>query len=257
MRFQIIEDRPGLRSKIERAIEGVTGLRFRYAGNLPKLTDRHLHRQAFVAGGGDASGAKGIIFDVGAHVGESALAFHKSFPEATIHSFEPVEHIFEVLRRNCKLLANIHCHNLALGDETGERRIALSGGEINCTMNSLKSPVTSSTPSELTQTIKTARLDDFCADAGINQLAVLKMDVEGFEPQVIDGAQRLLGEGRIMHLVAEVTLDPRNKYHTPLDVLVKRLGKVNYSLTGFYDSAYDFESGQMLFTNAFFRSPRL
>jgi FkbM family methyltransferase len=207
--------------------------------------------------GADSLGANGTIFDVGAHVGESALAFHRSFPSAVIHSFEPISSIFEALRANSKPHANIHCHNLALGDQSGERRIALSGTGISCTMNSLNSPVSSSTPPELLQTIKVARLDDFCAGASISLLAVLKIDVEGFEPQVIDGARGLLSEGRIGHLIAEVALDPNNKYHTPLDVLVRRLKEFNYLLTGFYESTYDFESGQMRFTNAFFKSPRL
>src|SRR5438105_7739735 len=41
-----------------------------------------------------------MIFDVGAHVGESARKFHHAFPEATIHSFEPVSRAFAQLRQN-------------------------------------------------------------------------------------------------------------------------------------------------------------
>lgn len=253
----MIVDRPILRSRIERAIETVTGLRFRYATNLPKLTDRHLHRRALVACGADPSGANGFILDVGAHTGESALAFRKSFPQAVIHSFEPISFIFEVLRRNCQPHANIVCHNLALGDKSGELSIALSGTETLCQMNSLNSVATSSTPPELTHTVKITRLDDFCAGAGIKQVAVLKIDVEGFECQVIDGARALLREGRIAHFMAEVTLNPDDKQHTQLAALEKRLGEFNYLLSGFYEPSYDSASGQMLFTNAFFKSPRL
>jgi FkbM family methyltransferase len=190
-------------------------------------------------------------------MGESALAFHASFPQAVIHSFEPISFIFEVLHQNCKAHANILCHNVALGDEACERRIALFGTDALCTWNSLNSVATSSTPSELAHTVKIVRLDDFCTSAAIQQLAVLKIDVEGFECQVIEGARGLLREGRVAHLMAEVTLDPNDKQHTPLAALEKRLGEFNYSLTGFYESTYDFQSGQMLFTNALFKSPRL
>jgi FkbM family methyltransferase len=257
MRFQMIVNRPILRSRIENAIESFVGLRFRYATNLPKLTDQHLHRSALVACGADPSGANGVILDVGAHMGESALAFRKNFPEAAIHSFEPISFIFEALRRNCQPHANIFCHHLAFGDKPGELRIALSGTDVLCQMNSLNSVATSSTPPELTQTVKIARLDDFCASTGIQQVAVLKIDVEGYECQVIEGARALLREGRIGHLMAEVTLDPEDKQHTQLAALEKQLSEFNYSLTGFYEPSYHFESGRMLFANALFKSPRL
>ena len=253
----MIVDRPVVRSGIERAIETTVGLRFRYATNLPKLTDRHLHLPAMVACGADPSGANGVILDVGAHTGESALAFRKSFPQAVIHSFEPISFIFEVLRRNCKRHANIHCHNLALGDKPGEICIALVGTEACHTMNSLNSVATASTPSELTHRVKTARLDDFCASAGISRVAVCKIDVEGFECQVLEGARTLLSEGRIAHLIAEATLDPNSSQQTQLADLEKQLRAFNYSLRGFYESSYSAQSGQMLFTNAFFKSPRL
>jgi hypothetical protein len=110
----MIVNRPILRSGIERTVEAMTGLRFRYSTNLPKITDRHLLRRALAACGADPSGANGMILDVGAHKGESALAFRNSFPQAVIHSFEPISFIYEVLRRNCEPYANIHCHNLAL-----------------------------------------------------------------------------------------------------------------------------------------------
>lgn len=253
----MIVQRPVLRSRIERTLEAATGLRFRYATNLPKQTDRHLHLRALAACRAEASGANGFILDVGAHTGESALAFRQNFPQAVIHSFEPISFIFEVLRRNCQLDPNIHCHNLALGDKPGELSIALSDREAINTMNSLNAVATAATPQELTQTVKITSLDDFCASQGIKQVAVLKIDVEGFECQVLDGARRLLSEGRIAHLMAEVTLNPKNKQNTQLAALQKQLSEFNYSLTGFYESSYDAQSGEMLYTNALFKSPRL
>jgi len=257
MRFLILEKRPILRSGIESTIEKILGLRFRYATNLPKLTDRHLHRRALAAFGADPLGANGFILDVGAHTGESALAFRKSFPQAVIHSFEPISFIFEALRRNCKSYSNIFCHNLALGDKPGKLRIALSGTDVLWTMNSLKLVATSSTPTELAHTVEVARLDHFCESVGIKQVAVLKIDVEGYECQVVNGAHSLLREGRIAHIMAEVTLNSKDGLHTSLAALERQLGEFNYSLTGLYEPSYDSGSGQMLFTNALFKSPRL
>jgi FkbM family methyltransferase len=190
-------------------------------------------------------------------MGESALAFRKSFPQVAIHSFEPISFIFEALRRNCKGHTNIVCHNLALGDTAGKLCIALLGKEPLCQMNSLNSVATPSTPQEMTHTVQIVRLDDFCANTRIQQVAVLKIDVEGYECKVIDGARLLLREGRIAHLLAEITLDPKDMQHTQLAALEKQLSGFNYSLTGFYEPSYSFQTGQMLFANALFTSPRL
>jgi FkbM family methyltransferase len=253
MQFQTIVKRPILRSWIEHVFEAGTGLRFRYATNLPKITDRHLHLEAFAACGAQPSGADGFILDVGGHTGESALAFHRSFPLATIHSFEPISFIFEVLRRNCLPHSTIHCHRVAVGDTIGELRIALSGADVRDTMNSLNSVATSSTPPELVHVVKIMRLDDFCLSQGILKVAVLKIDVEGFECRVLEGARTMLREGRISHIIAEFTLDPDNKQNTQLAELEQQLREFNYSLTGFYESSYDAGTGKLLYSNALFK----
>ena len=41
-----------------------------------------------------------IVFDVGAHIGESVIRIKKIFPEATIHCFEPVIQSFNILKKN-------------------------------------------------------------------------------------------------------------------------------------------------------------
>ena len=56
-----------------------------------------------------------IVFDVGAHLGQTALHFRKSFRTATIHCFEPVEDNFKKLKLNTKGRDRIHINQLALG----------------------------------------------------------------------------------------------------------------------------------------------
>ena len=39
------------------------------------------------------------VFDVGANYGQTAIRFSKAFPSAIIHSFEPVESNFRILKK--------------------------------------------------------------------------------------------------------------------------------------------------------------
>ena len=43
-----------------------------------------------------------VVFDVGAHLCQRTLHFRKSFPTASIHSFEPVDENFKKLKLNTK-----------------------------------------------------------------------------------------------------------------------------------------------------------
>ena len=59
-----------------------------------------------------------VIFDVGAHHGQSAVYFHELFLEPTIYSFEPDPSSFTVLAE--KKLKNNYIFNLAISEKVGE-----------------------------------------------------------------------------------------------------------------------------------------
>jgi len=56
-----------------------------------------------------------VIFDVGAHIGESVIEFKDCFPNANIHCFEPAKESFNKLK-NLKF-SNIVFNNFALGEK--------------------------------------------------------------------------------------------------------------------------------------------
>lgn len=59
-----------------------------------------------------------VILDIGANIGMTALYFSLLFPQAEIHSFEPIESNLDILRRNIEGngLTNVHIHPYGLGD---------------------------------------------------------------------------------------------------------------------------------------------
>src|SRR5215213_2166853 len=58
------------------------------------------------------------IFDVGANVGQTAIWFSESFPEAMLFSFEPISSTYDTLVKNVASNKKIHCHKLAFSDKT-------------------------------------------------------------------------------------------------------------------------------------------
>src|SRR6185312_2783845 len=55
------------------------------------------------------------ILDVGANQGQFALSAKHFYPQAAIHSFEPVPAVFNILRHNTRKTNGINTYNFALG----------------------------------------------------------------------------------------------------------------------------------------------
>lgn len=138
------------------------------------------------------------IFDVGANVGDWTKEAQNI--ASTTYSFEPSNKAFELLKKN---IGGEHLYNIALSDRTGEETLFT---------NESGSGLASLYPRNLkhfgidfkkTEVISTQTLDNFCAQNKINQIDFLKIDVEGHDKKVLDGAQQMIKEGKIYFIQFE------------------------------------------------------
>ncbi len=191
-----------------------------------------------------------VIFDVGANVGQTVARLRPLFPSATIHSFEPVPSTFATLKTKMRGDTNVHCHALALADHAGETWIQLHESS---DQNSLVPELVGTTG----VSSQKARLEldtaaDFCARHGITHIDLLKIDVEGFEMAVLQGAAPLLKTGVIDYIVVEAGLMPGNPRFTPLPELIDRLRPHGFWLIGVYEQYGCRYSQSAEFCNALF-----
>jgi FkbM family methyltransferase len=152
-------------------------------------------------------------FDIGAHGGETATEFLGAFPDAQIHSFEPHPNAYSILRRIKS--DRLHAHRFAMSNKTGPAEFfvysqpvedAAVGDALPSQNNSLVARrqfglVTG----QYTQTIKVEcqTVDQFCADHEIETLDLLKIDTEGHEAEVLDGARETLLRRSVHFVFAE------------------------------------------------------
>lgn len=237
---------------LERILDKLVGLRLRCLVNSPRLSSGILHRQALRAVGAEADGSGAFMFDVGAHLGETSIALALEFPKAAIHAFEPVEAIFKRLQWNCRKYPNVICHHAALGATNETRTVALHSNELACGMNRMSSLANEETPSELREQITILRVDDICRQFSVGQIAFLKIDVEGFEVQVLRGATEMLKAGRIQTIIAEATFSKTDEQHAQFDDICEMLEPFGFVLSGYYDPTYRPESGRLDFSNFLF-----
>ena len=138
-----------------------------------------------------------VLFDVGANVGQYAsLALSVGGSRIDLYSFEPSISTFA---RLCANLADTPARLFNLGFSSEPRTATLfshSGGEAEASLHCRDMAHWGITQSN-TETIQLHRLDDFCREREIETIDFLKLDVEGHEGEVLDGAGELLRQARI------------------------------------------------------------
>ena len=138
------------------------------------------------------------VIDIGSNVGAFTLKLAKKCyenkKEFNIYSFEPNKHIFKTFENNIKLNKKVSNYikyfEKALGNSNSTVDLLLNkensgGSRIIDSSSDLISQENSSTVEQI-------KLDDFIEINNINFVDFIKIDVEGFEPFVLDGSTRTL-----------------------------------------------------------------
>lgn len=146
------------------------------------------------------------IIDVGANIGQFAIAANKFYPNAIIHSFEPVPSSFVALEKNITNIPNINIYNVALGDISGDISFYQNAHSHASSVLEVSNFQKSSVPkTRKFHAIKVQcyRLDKFLFKNPIQGTSLLKLDVQGFEKNVLIGAQNFLNQ--IDYIVLETS----------------------------------------------------
>lgn len=129
------------------------------------------------------------FFDVGANVGFFTMFAKTINPNISVHAFEPVPAVFSKMMYHIqknRFTNGTFCNQVALGDSRGtviftipkftmagasfsDGRVRLSGDEIR---------------------VSETTIDDYVQQKNISGIDIIKIDVEGFEPKVLRGAEK-------------------------------------------------------------------
>ena len=194
------------------------------------------------------------VFDVGAHLGQTTLYFRKVFPHSQVHSFEPIPQNFTELQRNVAGKDRIKVNQKALGSSPGSAFMEIGDSDQTHSICSHSE----NEPTEATQRTKVelGTIDTYLAKKGIVSIDLLKIDVEGYELEVLKGAQNALQSGSIQSILAECDFDPDDNQHTYFNDLWDFLRKENYAFIGLYDVIHYTNTSGIGYCNALFINKR-
>jgi len=177
------------------------------------------------------------IFDVGGNTGQTALRLASAFPTARIFSFEPVPQTFDKLSQAVKHREGIAAVNSALGEKPGSVFI-------NLTDNSQTATILATSSASNSVSIPVETIDRFAKTNGIETIDLLKIDVEGYEMQVLKGAEKLFHEASVRYVFAECVLKvDAVSPHTTFFELDKYLNEHGFCFFNYYAESFRLRDG--------------
>lgn len=173
-------------------------------------------------------GKSKIIFDIGANVGQTALNMMKTQESKGltpfIYAFEPYPKTFYKLVSNIELnkTKQIHYFNLGLGSEKATLHMVQHSPTNSGGFRMSDNPKDSISVSVIS-------LDEFIIEQKITSVDFIKIDVEGFETQVLTGAVKTIKKFRPI-IVFEYSLENIQNQNGDISSTLNFLTELNYHI---------------------------
>jgi FkbM family methyltransferase len=139
-----------------------------------------------------------VFFDVGCGIGNYSMVAALKAP-GLVHAFEPMRAGYNTIEKNLRangLESRVKLNASGLSNREGIGRMR----EVE---NMFGSFVIRDGYLEGSVAVQLTTLDAYCRDQSIDTIDVIKIDVEGHEPEVLDGASQMLAERRIHVMIIE------------------------------------------------------
>ncbi|MDQ6901432.1 MAG: FkbM family methyltransferase [Bacteroidota bacterium] len=186
------------------------------------------------------------IFEVGAHFGETVIAYNKLFNNPAIYSFEPFSPSFEILKKNVQMFSNVKAYNVALSNFIGKvdfhvNKSSATNSILPTSKDSIKNWRENLLDTVETIKINSTTIDEFVEINNIKIIDILKIDTQGTEYEVIQGASKTIEQNKIKMIYLEIiVISTYEKQRYPDEILFLLRSK-GFHLFNQYNYTYSSE----------------
>jgi FkbM family methyltransferase len=197
-----------------------------------------------------------VVLDVGANSGHFATGLRREGYKGRIVSFEPLSRPFSLLEAEASKDPAWDCKRCALGDVDGTISINVAGnaGASSSVLPMLQSHRDAYPPANYvgTEEVPIYRLDSIAQEfLRPGDLTFLKIDVQGFEKQVLAGSQSILKNG-CAGMELELSIVPLYDGGMLIREALDLAHSMGFTLTGLLPGFMDPRNGRMLQADGLF-----
>lgn len=199
-----------------------------------------------------------LVLDVGANTGGYGISLRETGFQGDILSFEPLEQAHAELTRAASTDARWHiAPRMAVGAEDGEIEINVAGNSVSSSILPMHDAHAQAAPQSRyvgSQRVPLSRLDSISHPVlASNRRTLLKIDTQGYEMSVLQGAKGLLPHIRGIQL--ELSIIPLYEGQTLYRETIEWLAGQGFELWNLIPGFLDESSGRLLqFDGIFFRN---
>lgn len=198
-----------------------------------------------------------MVFDVGANDGETTSLLLQHFPGAQVHCFEPQATLAAKLQSRFVRDPRVRVRQLALGNaESTVKFFEYENDKIASMTPNAPFAVRFGQEPKMTE-VPCTTVDQYCEREGIERIDILKIDTEGNDHLVLEGAARMIAAGRIAFVYVEFnSLEPiEGQFGGALAVMNRMLQPAGYRFIASYSDYVVSEPPMFSVSNALFALP--
>jgi FkbM family methyltransferase len=173
------------------------------------------------------------IIDIGSNQGQFALMLNAIFPDSQLYCFEPIPDCFEKLLKNTSKVKNLKAFNIGLGDRNEVLDFNLNDFSASSSfleMSNLHTDNFPFTKNSQVISVPVERLDSFVQNLDIKSPLLIKVDVQGFEQQVILGGLETFTKAQF--LIIETSFSPLYEKQSLFDDIYAQLHSLGFRYHG-------------------------
>ena len=205
-----------------------------------------------------------VILDVGGNKGQSIERFIKIFDNPTIHSFEPIKKEYDYMIKKFKGKNNIILNNFAIGEKKCIKEFNVTAKTGNSSFNNiqkdtkwLKARSKEYNISEENYIVKKEKisietLDDYIKKQNLKRIDLLKIDTQGYEDKVLEGAIDNLKNQKVGAVITEIMFDNVYSRYLSFSDIEKHLLPNNFRMVGIDLANNNLFSGLVFFADVYY-----
>ena len=170
------------------------------------------------------------IIDIGSNKGQFILLMEQIFPNKIVYSFEPIIEMINKQKKFYKYKKNITFHNLALGSSICSKEFLITNRMDSSSFLKVVSNTNKSKNYNVIEKrdIKVSTLDEIFLNEKIPYPILIKMDVQGYELEVLKGAKNLLN--KTDYLLLEVSENEMYQNQPTEKIIIEYLKDLNFEI---------------------------